>query len=155
MAITPRTLTLLPTKITVNQGGMKMIDNVQNKTLTAPLALAYRKTGGVDKRVRIVIYRLDIMGDPSVDMYYVDSNKKVREPIAQGDIPALQNWGRSSSLGEWWVKEYQAGNLAFNEGGTYTLNRYSFQILDTAELDKLSVSILTVDSLVQSDSFKY
>lgn len=156
MTITPRTLLFQPKEITVfQQGSVRLAPNTNNEQLKVPMVLAYRKTKGLDKRVRIVHYRKDIMGYPSIDMYYVDTPKKEIIPVTVGEINVFQNWGRSSSLGDWWVKEYQTGNVNFNEGSTYTLNRYSFDILDKTELDNLSASVLFSEWVATSDSFKY
>jgi hypothetical protein len=157
MTIKPRTITFLSSKVFANhpESGIVGVPNTRNQTASFPLALAYRKRGGVDKRVRIIVYSEDIMGDPSVDMYYVNSNKKINEPITQGHIPVSSNFGISKSLETWWANAYSAGNLEFNEGDNYSLNRYSFNILPTSELDMLSASLLTIDSSVISENFKY
>ena len=161
MTIASRTLKILPSQLLVSSGdGIKYEPNYNQSFLKAPLVFAYRKTTGTDKRVRALTAGQDIMGYPSINMYCLLTDpKKTIVPVTSGsDIDARVNWDRSSSLHDWWVKEFEAGNTTFNEGQTYTLNRYSFDILSTAELDALSKSTLrlNLDGLSTDEKgFKY
>jgi hypothetical protein len=160
MSITPRVLRVVPSIIIFPASrGVVEEPNYSQKVEEKTFVFAYRKTKGPDKRVRIVYCETSFFGAQSVHMYYLDTEPRTQVvPVIPSNLSIKQNRAMSIKLMKWWTKEFAAGNTAFNEGQTYTLNRYSFDILSTEELDAIADSTLYVDQKDFSDfsdNFKY
>ena len=150
MTITPRKLQLIPDRLpmylTLSE---PHYDNFAQEVIKLPLQFAYRKTNGNDKRVRLVVNEYGW-----VKIYYLPTLPKGKiVPVEADSILESRRsyWTNSESLLEYWRKELHT----FNEGQTYTLSRYSFDILTTEELDAIASSTFHHNSSTQNDQFKY
>lgn len=159
MSITPRAIKVIPTELplTKNYVSVNHYPNYHQEVVEVDILFAYRRTNGNDKRVRIVAAR---SGHFIADLYYISTapKSKVVPLEVDSDLKLCLSPSMSFSLRDWWQDEFRSGNTAFNEGQTYSLNRYSFDILSTKELDAVASSTLYIDSQDMSNfanSFKY
>ena len=149
MTIAPRRLKVIPYKLPMYLSMEPYRENHAQEVIELPLYFAYRKTTGTDKRVRIWANEYGWN-----TLYYIPSLPKGKvEPVEVDSVLHLQRAGSntSQSLEEYWEANYKS----FVEGQTYTLSRYSFDILTTEELDAIASSTFHYSDLPQSDSFKY
>jgi hypothetical protein len=157
MTITPRTIKVIPTELpfTRNYASVSFRPNYTNEVVEVEILFAYRKTNGPDKRVRIVAARNTHF---VADLYYIPTAPKNKiVPVVAGSDSDLHLTPEvmSLSLRDWWEDEFRSGNSVFNEGQTYSLNRYSFDILTTDELDAIASSTFHYEWSARRDSFKY
>lgn len=156
MSITPRTIKVIPTELPLTQNyvGVDIQPNYTNEVVEVDILFAYRKTTGNDKRVRIVAAR---NGYFIADLYYIFTSPKNKiVPVeADSDLKLCLTPSMSFSLTDWWQKEFRTGNHVFNEGQTYSLNRYSFDILSTEELDAIASCTFYYEWDFNMTRFKY
>ena len=160
MTISPRTIRFVPSMVVVaTANGISSAPNYSNVVREENFVFAYRKTKGSDKRVRILGSGEAFFGNPMISMYYFPTEPKAKVvPVVAGNLEIGQNLGTSMSLSNWWEEEFAKGNTAFDEGQTYSLNRYSFDILSTEELDAIASSTLYLNNKnfgSFNDDFKY
>ena len=156
MPLQLREIEVLPNRILVNNGGLRYEDNLSQKKITLKLVTAYKKASGPDKRIRLVVAERDIMGYPSMALFYHDAPKSASLNFAvPTTVPILQNFMRSTTLADRWMEEVVSGKHSLNEGALDSVSRYNYMILPTAELDILAQCEFTQDKYKEAESFKY
>lgn len=156
MSINPRKITIKPTRIINGSGGaIRYQDNVNGKVKTPYMIFAYRKVAG-DRRTRILAAERNIMGDPAITLYYLDTPKRKIEYLT-GNETNLTCFDTvfSQSLSELILGELDKGLLSFTAGQLHTFNNYSFNILTEAEMQLIAGTVLVHDVTNSIERFKF
>lgn len=156
MSITPRKITIKPNRIlTAGGGGIRYEDNVTGQVKTPYMIFAYRKAAG-DRRARILSAERNIMGDPAITLYYLDTPKRKIEYLT-GNETSLKCFDTvfSESLSDLILGELDKGLPSFTAGQLHTFNSYSFNILTEVEMQLIAATVLEHDVTNSTERFKF